>query len=197
MSGHEKLYQNWEEWVTTHLGRDPTLTQIAATAATDAAEQGSGFNGAVEAARAAWSGAVQAGSARDASIEAATIDHGRTERRAIAALAFGVAAWSWPILVVGVLVAGHSGQLPTDAAVTILVVGFWMAISVIAITPGFAVVAAVLGHSARSRIKRYGLPGRRSASAGLILGYAALVGSPLIVGLVATFAFVSVFCCYV
>jgi uncharacterized RDD family membrane protein YckC len=54
----EELYRGWFDWVTTNLGRDSKLAAIAATAATDAAEQGRGFNNAAEAARMAWAGAA-------------------------------------------------------------------------------------------------------------------------------------------
>jgi len=57
--GRDELYRGWLEWATTNLGGDNVLAGIAATAATDAAENGGGFNGAAEAARAAWAGAEQ------------------------------------------------------------------------------------------------------------------------------------------
>lgn len=50
----EDLYANWHEWVTANLGGEPTLAAIAATAATEAAIGGGGFNSAAESARAAW-----------------------------------------------------------------------------------------------------------------------------------------------
>ena len=49
---------NWWDWVTTNLGRDIRLAEIAVLAAVDAAEQGLGFNRAEEAARTAWSRAA-------------------------------------------------------------------------------------------------------------------------------------------
>jgi len=48
------MYRNWFGWVTTNLGRDARLAEIAASAATDAALHGRGFNSAAEAARTAW-----------------------------------------------------------------------------------------------------------------------------------------------
>lgn len=50
----DDLYAQWYEWVAANLGRDPRLASIAATAATEAALRGSGFNSAAESARAAW-----------------------------------------------------------------------------------------------------------------------------------------------
>ncbi len=50
----EELYRNWHAWVTSNLGHDGTRATIAANAATDAALQGSGFNGAAKAAKTAW-----------------------------------------------------------------------------------------------------------------------------------------------
>ena len=52
----EALWNRWYEWVTTHLGRDPERAAAAASAAADIAAQGSGFNRAADAARAAWVG---------------------------------------------------------------------------------------------------------------------------------------------
>ena len=54
----EELHRNWWDWVTTNLGRDIRLAEIATLAATDAAEQGQGFNKAEEAARTAWADAA-------------------------------------------------------------------------------------------------------------------------------------------
>jgi uncharacterized RDD family membrane protein YckC len=54
----DELYRGWFDWVSTNLGRDSKLAGIAATAATDAAEQGRGFNNAAEVARMAWANAA-------------------------------------------------------------------------------------------------------------------------------------------
>ena len=59
MNDREDLYRNWVGWVTTKLGRDARLAEIAATAATDAAELGRGFDNAAEAARIAWADAAK------------------------------------------------------------------------------------------------------------------------------------------
>jgi hypothetical protein len=59
MNDREELYRKWVAWVTTSLGRDTRLVQIAATAATDAAELGRGFNTAAEAARITWADAAK------------------------------------------------------------------------------------------------------------------------------------------
>jgi hypothetical protein len=77
-----------------------------------------------------------------------------------------------------------------------VLLGFWLAVVDTALIPGLAVVAVLFGHRARRRIKQYSLPGNRYARAGLILGYSALVGSPLLVGLVWVVMFLSLFCCY-
>lgn len=65
MNDREDLYQNWVGWVTTNLGRDTRLAEIAASAASDAAEHGRGFNDAAEAARIAWADATRARSTSD------------------------------------------------------------------------------------------------------------------------------------
>jgi hypothetical protein len=59
VNDREELHRNWVGWVTTNLGRDTRLAEIAATAATDAAELGQGFNNAAEAARIAWADAAK------------------------------------------------------------------------------------------------------------------------------------------
>lgn len=59
MNDREELYGNWVDWVTTNLGRDTRLAEIAATAATDAAKLGRGFNNSAEAARIAWADAAK------------------------------------------------------------------------------------------------------------------------------------------
>jgi hypothetical protein len=59
VNDREDLHRNWLGWVTTNLGRDARLAEIAASAATDAAGQGRGFNNATEAARIAWADAAK------------------------------------------------------------------------------------------------------------------------------------------
>jgi hypothetical protein len=58
VSDRQELYRSWLGWVTTNVGRDPKLAEIAASAAADAAEQGRGFNSAADAARTAWADAT-------------------------------------------------------------------------------------------------------------------------------------------
>jgi hypothetical protein len=58
VSDRDDLYQNWMGWVIDHLGRDAKLAEIAASAATDSARAGRGFNHAAEAAREAWTEAA-------------------------------------------------------------------------------------------------------------------------------------------
>jgi hypothetical protein len=58
MADREELHRNWSHWVTTNLGHDNRLVEVAVIAATDAAEQGQGFNKAEEAARTAWAEAA-------------------------------------------------------------------------------------------------------------------------------------------
>jgi hypothetical protein len=192
MNGTSELHENWVGWVTTNLGRDADLAEIAAKAATDSIEHGGGFNGAVDAARAAWTEAALAKSVRAIAVEVEHIDPARRERQAVIALGFGIAGWLLPILTVLVLVVIRAYLLSTDA----VLFGFWLAVVDTALIPGLAVVAVLFGHRARRRIKQYSLPGNRYARAGLILGYSALVGSPLLVGLVWVVMFLSLFCCY-
>ncbi|HEV2035294.1 MAG TPA: DUF4190 domain-containing protein [Candidatus Dormibacteraeota bacterium] len=191
MSDREDLYRNWVGWVTTNLGRDTTLTGIAARAATDAAEHGNGFNAAVEAARAAWTEGARIDSDRAFQAEAATIDASEIERWAIFALVFGIVVWAWPVVTVVLLRAGPSAS---DSATFFL--GSAMAIASIAAIPVFAVTAVVYGHRARRRISRYGLRRGAYADAGLILGYAALVTSPVLIGLDLLVALVPFLCCF-
>lgn len=66
VSDREDLYRKWLDWVTTNLGRDARLGEIAAVAATDAAVLGLGFNAAREAARTAWANALIIDSQRQA-----------------------------------------------------------------------------------------------------------------------------------
>jgi hypothetical protein len=192
VNGKDELHENWLGWVTTNLGRDADLAEIAAKAATDEIKHGGGFNGAVEAARAAWTEAALVKSARASAIELEHIDPARTERRAVIALGFGIAALVLPILTVLVLLAIRWYLWPSDAAFG----GVWLAVVDTALIPGSALVAVLFGHRARRRINQYGLPGNRYAVAGLILGYCALVGSPLFVGLVWVVMFLALFCCY-
>jgi hypothetical protein len=105
----EELHRNWLDWVTTNLGRDHQLAGIAATAATDAAQQGKGFNAAVAAATAAWKEAgktASSGNAEASPTEADAIDHTGTNRNAVFAFAFGIAVWVWPIVTAVLLIAG-------------------------------------------------------------------------------------------
>jgi len=129
------------DWVTTNLGRNSKLADVAATAATDAAERGRGFNSAVESAKAAWKEAARLEVDMAAATEAATIDHDRTEPRAVIALACAIAVWPWPIVTVVLLVVGRLGL-----AGDILVYGSWMAIVDIGTIPCFALAAVVFGH---------------------------------------------------
>lgn len=64
VDSQEELHRNWLVWVTTNLGRDTRLAEIAARAATNAAELGQGFNKAEEAARTAWADAAEPSSNR-------------------------------------------------------------------------------------------------------------------------------------
>jgi hypothetical protein len=59
MSNREELYRNWLDWVTTTVGHDPRLAEIATSAATDVAELGQGFDNAAGAARTAWAEAAK------------------------------------------------------------------------------------------------------------------------------------------
>jgi len=188
----EELYRNWLDWVTANLGRDSELAVIAATAATDAAERGRGFNGAIESAKTAWNEAARLEVEREQSTEWATIDHDRTEPRAVIALASALAVWPWPILTVVLLVAGRLGL-----SVDTIVFGSWMAIVDVGTIPAFSLVAVVFGHWARRRIKRFGLRGGSYSTAGLTLGYVTLLGSPVLIGLVWFVWFVIVHSFYV
>lgn len=157
VSDREELYRNWLDWVTTNLGPDRQLAGLAATAATDAAERGNGFNAAVQAATAAWS-------------EAAAIDHTRREGRAVVACVLGTAVWLWLIVIVVVPVPPRPAN--SDP---VLSFGLVMTRVGLAVIPGLALGAIVCGHSARRRIKRFGLRGDFYATASLVLGYAAVL----------------------
>ena len=81
VNNREERYRNWLDWVTTNLGRDQHLAGVAATAATDAAELGNGFNVAVKAATAAWSEAAKAtrtGTAQALTRQKRLTTHGRS-----------------------------------------------------------------------------------------------------------------------
>lgn len=60
----EELHLRWMNWVTTNLGRDTRLAEIATLAASDAAARGQGFNKAEAAARTAWADAANPNSNR-------------------------------------------------------------------------------------------------------------------------------------
>jgi hypothetical protein len=55
----DDLYSNWLVWVRANLGDDPKYGPVAATAATDVAAEGKGFNAAALAATYAWIEAAQ------------------------------------------------------------------------------------------------------------------------------------------
>jgi len=192
VNNREELYRNWLDWVTTNLGRDQHLAGVAATAATDAAELGNGFNVAVKAATAAWSEAAKAtrtGPAQ-ALTETEEIDHTRTERRAVVACACGIALWLWPFVAVVLVLAGEP-----DNTGPLVGVGVSMLMAGLVAVPIFFFAAILCGHSARRRVKRLGLPGGSYATAGLVLGYAAvpaaLLGIPVLFALAMAGA-----CCY-
>lgn len=52
--GRTELYRGWYEWALLTLGHDASLATLAATAASDAAAEGAGFNIAAQAAQDAW-----------------------------------------------------------------------------------------------------------------------------------------------
>src|SRR5260370_37264314 len=88
----EDLYRNWADWVTTNLGRDARLGEIAARAAVDAAERGLGFNNASTAARMAWSTATKGPST------VITSNRDRWQRLAFTSWIALAAALLWPIV---------------------------------------------------------------------------------------------------
>ena len=124
--------------------------------------------------------------------QSAAKNHDRRERRAVLALVFGSAAWALAILTVAFFGARAFGLIAD------LGLGFWTAILDTLAIPGFGVAAVVLGHLARHRMRTNRSRGDGYATAGLVLGYIALVGSPLFIGLVWVVAFLeSGLCCYV
>src|SRR5260370_27175066 len=101
----EDLYRNWADWVTTNLGRDTRLGEIAARAGVDAAERGLGFNNAATAARMAWATATKGPSTVIPS------DRDRWERLAFIAWIALVAAWLWPIVTLVLNTATQAGPV--------------------------------------------------------------------------------------
>ena len=120
------------------------------------------------------------------------IDRDRTERRAVLALAFGSAVWALATLSAVFFAARALGFIAD------LGIAFSIAMLDTIAMPGFAVAAVVLGHLARRRIRTDQSHGDGYASAGLVLGYVALVGAPVLIVLVWVVAFFeSGLCCYV
>jgi hypothetical protein len=159
-------------WVTTNLGRDPKLAEIAATAATETAMQGQGFNNAAAAARLAWADAANRGTSNR---PAPTV---QWEKLAVGAWIWLTLAWLWPITpVILNRAATHEIAWPEFVAS--------MAFMDVFAIPVFAILAIVFGHVARHRIKRTGDRGAAIALVALILGYLTLLGSPIsIVGFI-------------
>jgi hypothetical protein len=188
----EELYRNWLDWVTTNLGRNEQSAVVAATAATDAAELGKGFNVAVMAATAAWKDAgnsTSTGMAEATPTEADAIDHTGTNRDAVCACAFGIAVWLWPIVTALLLIAGG-----TDNTGPVVGLGVVMLMSGMVAVPILFLLAIVCGHWASARIKRSGQQGQGYAIAGLVLAYAAVPAALL--GFVALFFIETMASCY-
>lgn len=169
-------------WVTTNLGRNGRLAEIAATAATDAAELGKGFNSSAEAARIAWADAANR----------STNDHlevaARRETLAFIAWIPLTFAWLWPIVTVVLAMA-----TPVDLGTKLFVwdssdvrhFDFAMAVLGVIAIPVFALFAVELGHSARANIKGTDRRGGSIAMVALTLGYLTLIAWPIwIIGVV-------------
>lgn len=173
MSDREELHRKWMGWVTAHLGRDARLAEIAATAATEAAELGQGFNHAAEAARIAWGEAANPSTIDRRGVEV------KWENLAIIAWIPLSLAWLWPIVAVVL-----SRATPWDSGTKLLA---WdihdfakaMAALDIAVIPVCAVIAIAAGHSARANIKGTDRRGGSAAMFALIFGYITLIGSPI------------------
>jgi len=105
---------------------------------------------------------------------------------------FGSAAWALAILTFAFFAARALGLIADPG------LGFWPAMLDTVAIPGFGVAAVVLGHLARRRMRTNRSRGDGHATAGLVLGYVALVGSPAFIGLIWLVAFLgSGACCYV
>jgi hypothetical protein len=142
VDGRRELYRSWFDWVTTNLGRDPYLAGVAATAATEVAQQGDGFNVAAHAATAAWNEAASAHGSEKAGAR-------RTERRAVLACGFGVALWLWPIVTASLLIAGQ----PDNTGPTVGV-GVVMLMAGLVAVPLLFLATLVCGHWAIARTRR-------------------------------------------
>jgi hypothetical protein len=176
----QELYRSWLSWVTANLGGDSRLTGIAASAATEAALLGQGFNSAAEAARLAWANA-----AKPPAIARAEIDN---RREGSAYLAWIALALTW-LLPIFVAVFNRATDVAFESR-------FNLALLNVILIPVGASIAIALGHSARAKIKQSGRRGGGVALSALVFGYVTLIGSPIsILGLLLANDAFPFFCC--
>lgn len=173
MSDREELHRKWMGWVTANLGRDGRLAEIAATAATEAADLGQGFTRAAEAARIAWGEA-----ANPPTIDRRGVGAKRESLAIIAWIPLSL-AWLWPIVAVVL-----SRATPWDSRTKLFAwdihdfANTMASLDIVAI-PVCAVIAIDVARSARANIKGTDRRGGSAAMFALICGYITLIGSPI------------------